>query len=60
MTRMSMNAGNLSRRCCVAVPASRACIRVGGIRNPYRVDGAGNFRITELWLDTGAAIEKEH
>jgi peptide/nickel transport system substrate-binding protein len=34
--------------------------RVGGIRNPYRVDGAGNFRITELWLDTGAAIEKEH
>jgi peptide/nickel transport system substrate-binding protein len=29
--------------------------RVGGIRTPYRVDGAGNFRITELWLDTAAA-----
>jgi hypothetical protein len=34
--------------------------RVGGIRTPYRVDGAGNFRITELWLETAAAGRLDH
>jgi peptide/nickel transport system substrate-binding protein len=34
--------------------------RVGGIRTPYRVDGGGSLHITELWLDTGAVVEKEH